>query len=262
MMHLNKSFLENLYATYNHREFVHPDPLEFIYHYNNPLDREVVGLIASSFAYGNVKQILRSISFILDKMGSSPTFYLQTASKKDLQETFPLFYHRWHTAEDLVVLLWGLKRILQEYGSLYDCFKEGFSPNDTTLMPPLSLFIKKLSEAGGKRVLNILPLPERGSAVKRLNMYLRWMVRKDAVDPGLWEDIPESKLVVPMDTHMHQLCYRLKITQRKQANLNTAFEVTDFFRKLIPEDPVKYDFALTRLGIRRESPKQNRGRDG
>jgi len=97
---------------------------------------------------------------------------------------------------------------------------------------------------------HLLPLPRLGSACKRLNLFLRWMIRKDDVDPGGWENIPLSKLIIPLDTHMHKIGILTGLTSRKQANMRTAFEITDGFKKLVPEDPVKYDFSLTRIGIR------------
>jgi uncharacterized protein (TIGR02757 family) len=98
-----------------------------------------------------------------------------------------------------------------------------------------------------------VPSPVGGSACKRLNLFLRWMVRQDGVDPGGWDNVPQSKLIVPVDTHMHRICLRLGLTTRKQANMATALEITEGFRALAPDDPVRYDFSLTRLGIRRDA---------
>ncbi|MBW2545477.1 MAG: TIGR02757 family protein, partial [Deltaproteobacteria bacterium] len=98
-----------------------------------------------------------------------------------------------------------------------------------------------------------VPLPAKGSACKRLNLFLRWMVRRDDVDPGGWDDIPPSKLVIPLDTHMHRICLAFGFTKRKQADMKTALEITDSFRAIVPDDPVRYDFALTRLGIRKDA---------
>ncbi|MEJ2656586.1 MAG: DUF2400 family protein, partial [Desulfobacterales bacterium] len=97
---------------------------------------------------------------------------------------------------------------------------------------------------------HLIALPQRGSACKRMNLLLRWMVRKDNVDPGGWRGVPWSKLIIPLDTHMHKIGLKLGFTKNRQANMRTALEITSGFRKIIPEDPVKYDFALTRFGIR------------
>jgi len=121
-----------------------------------------------------------------------------------------------------------------------------FRPEDDTVIPALEGFAKAFFPSGSPF---LIPAPSKGSACKRLNLFLRWMVRQDEVDPGGWDLIPPSKLVVPLDTHMHRIGLLLSFTNRKQADLQTALEITDAFRKVAPHDPVKYDFVLTRLGI-------------
>ena len=247
---ISKKPFEALYAATNHREFVHPDPLEFLYRYDNPRDQEVVGLVASALAYGNVKQILRSVSGVLEKMGESPTRFLNVVSEGDLKKIFENFYHRWHRGRHLAALLTAVKRTIRQFGSLEKVFLEDYSPSDETILPALSAFVSFLEKSGGPEVIEILPPPQRGSASKRLHMYLRWMIRKDDVDPGCWKGISPSKLVMPVDTHIHRICRKLRLTRRKQADLKTALEITKKFRRIVPDDPVRYDFALTRLGIR------------
>lgn len=242
--------LEFLYQKYNRREFVHPDPLEFLYQFDRIEDREIVGLIASSFAYGNVKQILASVRFILDKMGASPRSFVEDASPKVLERIFKGFKHRWHTEKDLAKLIYGLKKCLEQYGSMERLFVQGLRGEDDDISKALNYFVCEIKMRAPGMKKNLLPLPQSGSACKRLHMYLRWMVRQDAVDPGGWEGIPTSKLLVPLDTHMYRMCRRLKLTRRNQANSKTVDEVTKGFRKICPEDPVRYDFVLTRFGIR------------
>lgn len=244
--------LETLYKKYNRCEFVHPDPLEFLYKYPKAREREIVGLIASSLAYGRVAQILKSVSNVLGKMGSSPYEYLKKKSDKEITKDFSDFKHRFTTGCDKAGLLIGMKRVIKKHGSLEGCFRAGYEKDDETFMPALSFFVGELSRCAGCARLNLLPPPELGSACKRLNLYLRWMVRKDEVDPGGWEDLPSSKLIVPLDTHMYKIGKRFNFTKRKQADLKTAMEITRGFANILPKDPVKYDFALTRFGIRSE----------
>jgi len=118
------------------------------------------------------------------------------------------------------------------------------------LLPALGRFVDELCSAAGGLDDHLLPRPERGSACKRLNLWLRWMVRRDAVDPGGWTGVSPAQLVVPLDVHMHRICRALGLTRREAADLRTAVEITDAFRSFAPDDPVRYDFALTRLGIR------------
>lgn len=245
---IDKKTLEGLYRKYNRREFVHPDPLEFLYNYEDDRDREVVGLIASTLAYGRVRQILKSVSSVLDRMGTSPYKYLMNSKEIELNKTFCDFKHRFTVGCDMSSLLAGIKGALKHYGSLNKCFIAGLKNEDATIIPALGNFVRVLSKEAGTE-LKLLTPPEKKSACKRLNLYLRWMVRKDDVDPGSWHGVPASKLVVPLDTHMHQIGLALGLTKRKQANLTTALEISSAFAKISPEDPIRYDFALTRFGI-------------
>jgi len=248
-----KETLEHLYGKYNKREFVHPDPLEFLYLYEDPLDREIVGLIASSLAYGRVFQILRSVSNVLEKMAPSPSRFIEESSMESLLRAFSGFKHRFTTGDEIAAMLFGIKNVITKHDSLHTCFKTGFINNGESILPALTEFVKELSRSFNHRSSSLVPLPAKGSACKRLNLFLRWMVRRDDVDPGGWDDIPPSKLVIPLDTHMHRICLALGFTKRKQADMKTALEITDAFRKIAPYDPVRYDFALTRLGIRKDA---------
>lgn len=252
-INLQREGLEALYANYNRREFVHPDPLEFLYDYPDMHERELVGLIASSLAYGRVAQILKSVSYILKKMEHSPRSFLMESSRGQILETFKDFKHRFTTGQDMATMLFGAKGIIEQYGSLYDCFLSGLRYDAETVLPALSLFVDQLGGAVPERKNSLLPSPWRGSACKRFNLYLRWMVREDTVDPGGWNGIPRSKLIIPLDTHMHRICRTLNITARKQADMRTAIQITQAFQKWAPGDPVRYDFALTRLGIRKDA---------
>ena len=241
--------LEELYTKYNHRKYVHPDPLEFLYSYEDLRDREIVGLVASSLAYGRVEQILKSVSMALERM-QTPSHFLKNSSLDSLRSVFKNFRHRFTTGEDLAKMLFGAKQVIENYGSLYACFKSKINDEDATVFPALSSFMFELSVLNNCMKNTLVPSPLKGSACKRMNLFLRWMVRKDDVDPGGWEKVPISKLIAPLDTHLYRICFALNLSQRKQADIKTAFEITQAFRKISPEDPVKYDFALTRLGIR------------
>ena len=251
---ISKERLEELYSSYHRRELVHPDPLEFLYDYPHLRDREVAGLVASSLAYGRVAQILKSVSTVLERMDPSPFAFLVNSSPDSLRSAFAGFKHRFTTGQELTALLWGAKCIIEHYGSLHACFMTYFNDSDDTILPALSAFVGKFDTCSSKTgKFSLLPSPDRGSACKRLNLFLRWMVRRDEVDPGGWTSIPLSKLIVPLDTHMHRICCLLDLTVRRQADLRTAVDITRAFRKIVPEDPVRYDFALTRLGIRKDT---------
>jgi uncharacterized protein (TIGR02757 family) len=245
--HSQTAILEDLYARLNQRAFVHPDPLEFLYRYRDVADREIAGLIASSLAYGNVRTILGSVGFVLEKM-DSPVDFVASTSEKTLRAAFSSFKHRFTTGSELAGLLIGTKRVLREYGSLENCFQSGLSGADETVLAALSYLVHALNPEGCFN--SLLPCPARGSACKRLNLFLRWMVRHDTIDPGGWTSASPAQLIVPLDTHMYRLSRSLGFTARKAPDLKTALEITQVFRGVCPDDPLRYDFSLTRLGIR------------
>lgn len=229
---------------------MHPDPLEFLYRYSSASDREVVALVASCLAYGKVALILRSVESVLENMGSSPSEFVTGSTDAALARAFPGFKHRFTTGEELGRLLVGMKRALGQHGSLNACFTSGLGRRDETVTGALGEFTATLSGLSGQPCLFLLPDPARGSACKRLNLFLRWLVRKDRVDPGGWKGVPRSKLIVPLDTHMFKVGLALGFTSRRSPDLRAALEITSGFRGIVPDDPVRYDFALTRLGIR------------
>ena len=251
-----KYHLEQLYHRYNSRQWVHPDPLEYLYDYPDLKDRETVGIIASSLAYGRVAQILKSVSYILKKLGPSPHTFLESSSIRSLHKIFCDFKHRFSTGEEVALMLMGIKRVIKQYGSLGACFSDKFKESDETVLPGLTSFVDELTYPFKGRTNSLIPLPQKGSACKKLNLFLRWMVRDDRVDPGGWHKIPPSKLIIPLDTHMHRISLLLNLTDRKNANMRTALEITRAFRKIVPDDPIRYDFALTRLGIRKDEDSE------
>ena len=247
MKRLTKKRLERLYEQYDNRCCVHPDPVEFLYRFKKK-DREVVGFIASALAYGRVQQILRSVADVLARL-ESPRDTIASADLKELEKLLAGFKHRFTTGNELARLFHGMGRLIHAYGSLGGCMSHHHSPDHTTILEAATAFVDELSDASGGKLPFLLASPRDGSACKRLNLYLRWMVRKDSVDPGGWSDIPRSALVIPLDTHMHRIGLTFGLTTRASGDMKTALEMTAGFRKLCPEDPVRYDFALTRAGI-------------
>ncbi len=244
--------LESLYAALNRREYVHPDPIEFLYDHEDPADREIVALVASALAYGRVEQINASVAAALARFGSTPARFVADASRTELERSFAGFKHRFATGDDLAAMLAGAGAIARCHGTLGARFAALVRDDDETVVPALTAFAAELGGEGG--IGHLVPCPGRGSACKRFHLLLRWMVRKDAVDPGGWDGVDVAKLVVPLDVHMHRIALRLGLTKRRSADRRTALEVTRGFARFRPDDPVRYDFALTRLGIRKDVP--------
>ncbi len=249
---MNHFELEALYLKYNRRKYVHPDPLECIYAYENVADREIAAFIAAALAYGNVKQILKSVNAALGIMGPSPRSYLMDAGRDEIFSDFSGFVHRFAKGPHMAAVLVGLKGVVSEHGSLQDAFVSGVSDGEATYVHALAGFAEKIRTHSPWDPGHLLPYPEKKSACKRLWLFLRWMVRCDEVDPGGWDKMSASKLVVPLDVHMYRACCGLRFTSRRQADMKTALEITAGFAEMEPEDPVRYDFILTRPGIRGE----------
>jgi uncharacterized protein (TIGR02757 family) len=247
--------LDELYARFNKRVYVNPDPLVFLYGYEEPGDRELVALIASALAYGRVAQILKSVKKILDVLGPSPREFLMTTPASEIAEALEGFKHRFSSGREICVLLQGAKRAIERHGSLEACFLSGYSPEHENIVPALERFSKELCSGFENGESYLLSSPSKGSACKRSNMMLRWLLRSDEVDPGGWRRIPTSKLLVPLDTHMFRIARGLGLTRRKSADLKAAIEISRGFARFSPEDPAKYDFALTRSGINPEIRK-------
>lgn len=249
--------LEEIYKYYDDSSFVHPDPLEFVLNCKKEEDREIVALIASSLAYGRVNIILSSVSRVLDPMGSSIRNYLLDCSKEEIAKPLRGFKHRFTTEEEMINFLYSIKKILMEYGSLKYAFKGLVKDNDLDYAPAVSAFSKLIYNYGGFQKCSLIPKPDLNSACKRVYLFLRWMIRKDGVDVGCWDGLEPSKLLIPLDTHMHSVAIKMGLTCAKSNSINTAREITAGFKLFSPLDPVKYDFALTRPGIRRAGEDEN-----
>jgi uncharacterized protein (TIGR02757 family) len=238
--------LERTYAAFNTRPEAVRDPVRFLHSYSQQPDIELAGLIASSLAYGRVAQINKSVSRVL-----SATLDVAACgcTYRDLSRILRDFKHRFTVGDEVAALLVACRKMAEDHGSLGAGFLAHYDPADETVLPALKGFVRELYSLAPSSFGSLIPMPDRGSALKRLNLFLRWMVRKDEIDPGPWEAIPASKLIVPLDVHMHRIGLRLGFTSRKQADMKTAIEVTRGFRRICPEDPTKYDFCLTHSSI-------------
>ncbi|MCF6335417.1 MAG: TIGR02757 family protein [Spirochaetales bacterium] len=239
--------LESIYAKYHRPGYIHPDPLEFLGHYSDPLDIEIAALIASSFAIGRVNNILKVVESIL-KILKSPRKVILSLTSGDLDSVFSNFKYRFYTKNSLIGFLSGIRSTILEYGSLYNCFAAGVERASGDSVESLIFFVNALTGNDESRY-RVLPDPGKGSACKRLNLFLRWMIRSDDIDPGIWDDIPKDILIIPLDTHIMQISRILGFTERKSADMKTAVEITNSLKQYDPLDPVRFDFSLTRLGI-------------
>jgi len=260
-----KELLERLYAKYNRAELIPPDPLQFLYKYSNPADREVVAFLSAALAYGRVEQIEKSLTGLFSRMGESPYAFVKDFGEAE-REKLSSYKHRFTTGQDISDLLQVFREVFEQRGCIESYFLLGYSETDSNTLAALSKFSASLlgmyAERHGGQISRglkyLLPDPSAGSACKRLNLFLRWMVRKDELDLGLWNSIDKAKLIVPVDVHMARLCKVLGFHSRRTASLSTALEITQSFAEIEPADPVKYDFALSRIGILEDCNGQRR----
>jgi uncharacterized protein (TIGR02757 family) len=234
------------------------DPLVFAHRYADPADREVVAFIAASLAFGRVASIQASVERVLTVLGPSPAGFLDAWDEGKLP-ALRAFRHRWVTGRDVEELLRMVKRARRAHGSLGALFAKGDVEGEKTgdFVPALSSFHRNL-HAFSRRVgaptrglRFLLPDPDAGSACKRSHLFLRWMIRTDGFDLGLWTGgrFTPARLLLPMDVHVHRISRRIGLTRRKAADLAASREATAWLRRILPADPVAYDWSLSRLGI-------------
>jgi uncharacterized protein (TIGR02757 family) len=243
------AWLERQRLRYHHRRYVDPDPLALLYPYEDPRDREIVGLIAASLAYGNVKAMLPAIRRVLDVLGPAPARTLPSLSRRRIAGRLRGFRYRFTSGEQIGGLLVAVARVVAERGSLEAAFAAHMPREADTVLPALEGFVREMSEAAPCALAHLLPCPSRGSACKRLNLFLRWMVRKDAIDLGVWSSVSPSRLVIPLDTHVIRVGRCLRLTRYASPGWKMAADITASLRAVDAADPVRYDFALCHVGM-------------
>ncbi len=264
-----KYHLDNFIETFPKERHLTNDPVQFVHRYESPEDREVAGLIAAVFAYGNVKSVLRTVDSALAYLGPSPAQAVASFEPRRDLRRLRGFYHRFNTSRDLAALFWIIRRAREDYGSLEGAFASALSPEDTDVGPALENFSRVLLGFGHEQfyprgelkkrigVRFFFPSPQEGSACKRLNLYLRWMVRRaDGIDCGVWTRVAERQLVVPLDTHIARISSYIGLTEMRSPGWSMALDITRSLRRLHADDPVRYDFALCHLGIAGDCPRK------
>jgi len=248
MKHLHiVKYIENAYAKYHKHEYISPDPLLLVRRFSCTQVREVGGFIIALLAMGNVKAMLPALENLVSRL----TFLCRPAAtweREEIRKALSGFGYRFFKEGDLFLLINAVRRTLIAYGCLEEAFLSCLRLGDSNIIEALTRFTDILYRNTDGDLSFLVPSPAKKSACKRLFLYLRWMVRQDDIDPGGW-NIDPALLLVPVDTHMLKIGRFLGFTNRKQADLQTAREITDAFREFCPEDPAKYDFSLTRLGI-------------
>jgi uncharacterized protein (TIGR02757 family) len=227
-----------------------PDPLQLVLRYTHPADQEVAGLLAAAFAYGRADIVVANAGRVLDRMLPSPYEYLVKFDRAEAKRRFAGFAHRFHKTPELVDLLGRIAAAIREHGTLGELFRICYDDGDRDIGPSLTRFVEALIGSRRTKALDyLLTSPANGSACKRMNLFLRWMVRRTEPDLGIWDFVDPAKLVMPVDTHVHRIATFLGLNDRKTADWKAARALTDRLAKFDRADPVRYDFAICRLGI-------------
>ena len=237
---------------YNHSSFIVNDPICIPHRFIKKQDIEIMGFWAATLAWGQRKTIINKCSELVNYMDNAPHDFILNHSENDLKP-FLNFKHRTFNDIDTLYFIHFFKKYYQHHNSLEDAFLSGISTDIETGINGFSkLFFD--DEAAPTRTRKHVASPQRGSSCKRLNMFLRWMVRRDdkGVDFGIWQKIKPSQLICPCDVHVDRVARSLGLIQRKKTDWQTALELTEMLKELDPNDPVKYDFALFGLGVEGE----------
>jgi uncharacterized protein (TIGR02757 family) len=253
-----KKILDRFYEEFNFRDHVLHDPIQFPRRYKTPEDKEVAGFIASCLAYGRVEVFMPVIREVLSPMGKNPHAFLMDFQVKKQGTLFP-FKYRFNDTKDIVCLLYIIHRLLRDYASLEQAFKRCYLPEGHDIGKGITGFMEEVmsvdtSAVYGRNIhppgmTQFFPSPAKGSTCKRMNLFLRWMIRDRDIDLGLWKGVPKHALVIPLDTHIARISRCLGLTDRMSSDWKTAQEITASLKYLDPEDPLKYDFALCHHGI-------------
>ncbi len=255
-----KPRLDELYESFNVPDSAE-DPVRFARRYADVRDREVAGFIAAGLAFGRVASVMASVEAVLGRLGPHPAAFVCDFDLRRDGALFKDFVHRWTRGADINALLLTLRHMLREHGSLERFFLEDLRPDDTDVERALESFSTRACAVdvrpayGGRRpperagVGYFFPRPSKGSGCKRLNLYLRWMVRQDQIDPGGWTGVKRSQLIVPLDTHIIRIGRCLRLTRHTSPGWKMASEITATLRALDPEDPIRYDFSICHLGM-------------
>jgi len=245
-----KEFLDDRVDRYNSPEFIETDPIQIPHSFSLREDIEISGFLAATIAWGQRRSIITNARKLMGLMGNDPYNFVMEANEYQLKR-LETFVHRTFQGADCVFFVRSLQNIYRRYDGLERVFTSAYRKNND-IVSALSGFRNVFFETESlPRTLKHVSDVTKGASAKRLNMFLRWMVRKDnrGVDFGLWNSIPSSALYLPLDLHTGNVARKLCILKRKQNDWKAVDEVTQNLRKFDPDDPVKYDFALFGLGI-------------
>lgn len=249
---ITKTELDKLVAKYETVDFIKDDPIQFIHRGKSKEESELLGFIASLFAYGNRKVFIKKLEEIFDKANGDIVGFIKNGDFSSLKG----IEYRFSKENDIIPIFGILHKLYNESNGLEELFEYGYnSPRiDKTVV---DYFYSNAPKTAGQGFYHMIPNPDNGGAMKRMNMFLRWMVRKGPVDLGIWEFMKPKDLLIPLDVHVARVSREMGLLKRKSNDYRAVLELMEPLREFCPDDPVKYDFAMFAFGI--EYSKKLRG---
>jgi len=245
-----KIWLDQTLKEFHHLDFLDTDPISIVHRYPKAEDQEVAALVAALFSFGNVRAIKNVLESVLGPLGSTPRDSLLLLTDRDFENISGSTYYRFYRGKDISLLLRGLRNLISNHGSIAEFLRSHWRGDIFDLLQTLRAELLQVNQSRQvSRGLRFMYADPHAGAAKRWHMLMRWMVRKDQIDLGLWNFIPTSALIQPLDVHLFEVSRGLGLTKLKSPSRKAALEITECFRKWDPTDPIKYDFALCRLGI-------------
>ena len=241
---ITKEELDLLAEKYETKEFIKDDPIQFIHKFKNKEEIELAGFIASLFAYGNRKMFIHKLDELFRKADNDIVNYVKNGDFSNLKG----FEYRFSKDYDIIPVFEILNRLYNESKGLEELFAYAFS-QDNFLQTVVDYFYSLAPRTAGQGFYHMIPNPQNGGAMKRMNMFLRWMVRKSVVDLGIWNFMKPKDLLIPLDIHVGRVSRNMGLLRRKSNDFKAVIELTDKLREFCPEDPVKYDFAMFAFGV-------------
>lgn len=240
---ITKIEIDKLAKKYETVEFIKNDPVQFPHRFIEKKDIEIAGFIASLVAYGRREVFIKKLDQLFEIAQNEPYNFIMNFEPKLLDD----FNYRFGKPDDFTQIFLILHQLYEKDGGLEELFKYGYENSENIFIPVTDYFYSKFEPTQGVKFM--IPDANKGSAMKRMCMFLRWMVRKSSVDFGIWDFMPASDLLIPLDTHVARLSREMGLLTRNANDFKSVLEITENLRKFDPKDPIKYDFALFGYGV-------------
>ena len=242
---ISKLEIDRLAETYETVDFIKDDPVQFPHRFINKKDIEIAGFVSSLVAYGSRKVFIKKLDELFRIADNEPLNFILNFEPKILGN----FNYRFGTTDDFAEIFSIMRGLYEKDGGLEELFKYGYENFENMFIPVTDYFYSRFSDKAGAGTYFMIPNPKKGGAMKRMCMFLRWMVRKPPVDLGIWDFMKPSELLIPLDVHVARLSRETGLLTRNSNDFKAVLEITENLRKFNPEDPIKYDFALFGYGV-------------